>query len=358
MRQLCSAPADPRVPCPQPGTPRRQAIVLGAGVPWLMFLAWEAACLGSSGVGLLGGVEGAGIDPLAALRQSANPAVAPLLDSFIILTMVTSFIAFVLGLTDFIADALQASPRSAPCAHQPPAPRPLPAERHSGPCSASIGLCNTLIIPHCAAAHRPPARALPAHVGATTGAGAVLPGGWAGSAVNDRICCLDAQQSLPVDRDQAGSVLKVVRKSKLFTLSCAHTASCRHVAGCLLLCTGIRWHLRRACSLWSHPSCYGVERAVCRHHAVAHPSRARGQARVGADSSSCGGCHCARAVHQRRSAGGLSTKWMGAAISFVLLFTPWFHFFLLMHDTCECLVPEYFHKLRKDKGDRGTRSSA
>lgn len=69
-----------------------------------------AAVLGSSGSGLLGGADGAIVDPLAALRQAANPAVAPLLDFFTFLAIATSFIGFVLGLSDFIADALKASP--------------------------------------------------------------------------------------------------------------------------------------------------------------------------------------------------------------------------------------------------------
>ncbi|KAL4437968.1 hypothetical protein ABPG77_004189 [Micractinium sp. CCAP 211/92] len=85
----------------------RQAVLLGTAVPWLMFLAWDAAVLGSSGSGLLGGADGAIVDPLAALRQAANPAVAPLLDSFTFLAIATSFIGFVLGLSDFIADALK-----------------------------------------------------------------------------------------------------------------------------------------------------------------------------------------------------------------------------------------------------------
>ncbi len=82
----------------------------------------RSAVLGSSGSGLLGGADGAIVDPLAALRQAANPAVAPLLDSFTFLAIATSFIGFVLGLSDFIADALKASPPG----RRPAAPQQQP----------------------------------------------------------------------------------------------------------------------------------------------------------------------------------------------------------------------------------------
>ena len=47
---------------------------------------------------------GAG-DPLAALR--ARQGLAPLVDGFSVLAIVTSYIGFVLGLTDFLSDLFQ-----------------------------------------------------------------------------------------------------------------------------------------------------------------------------------------------------------------------------------------------------------
>ena len=86
-----------------PLPPRRQAIVLGSLVPLGMFAAWDAAILGSTGMAIAGGAV---IDPLAALRGSSNLA-APLIDAFSFLAIATSFIGFVLGLSDFLADLLQ-----------------------------------------------------------------------------------------------------------------------------------------------------------------------------------------------------------------------------------------------------------
>ena len=85
----------------------RTAILVGVAVPLLMFLAWDAAILGSAGTG---GPPGGG-DPLAALRLA--PSLAPLIDSFSLLAIATSYIGFVLGLTDFLSDFLQARPTRA-----------------------------------------------------------------------------------------------------------------------------------------------------------------------------------------------------------------------------------------------------
>lgn len=80
----------------------RQAIIYGVGVPWLMFMAWDAAILGNPAA--LNAVAGA--DPLAALR-SEGPLVSSLVDGFSLLAIATSFIGFVLGLTEFVSDSLQ-----------------------------------------------------------------------------------------------------------------------------------------------------------------------------------------------------------------------------------------------------------
>jgi tyrosine-specific transport protein len=52
-------------------------------------------------------------DPLLALQQ-ASPVAAPLIQLFSFLAILTSFIGFVLGLTDFLADALRLPSRQAP----------------------------------------------------------------------------------------------------------------------------------------------------------------------------------------------------------------------------------------------------
>ena len=78
----------------------RTAILAGVGIPWLMFMAWTAAILGSTGGGELGA------DPLTAIR-AAGPLSGLLVDSFSLLAVATSFIGFVLGLTEFVAEALQ-----------------------------------------------------------------------------------------------------------------------------------------------------------------------------------------------------------------------------------------------------------
>jgi len=56
---------------------------------------------------LCAGAAGAG-DPLAALRS--GPGMAALVDGFSLLAIATSYIGFVLGLTDFLSDLLQALP--------------------------------------------------------------------------------------------------------------------------------------------------------------------------------------------------------------------------------------------------------
>lgn len=79
----------------------RQAITLGVGIPWLMFILWDAAILGTSQDGFLA----KGADPLVVLRTE-GPLISALVDSFSFLAVATSFIGFVLGLLDFFADVL------------------------------------------------------------------------------------------------------------------------------------------------------------------------------------------------------------------------------------------------------------
>ena len=78
----------------------RTAIVTGTGVPLLMFLAWDAAILGS----LKPGAE-AGADPLQSLIGT-DPIVGSLVQIFSFLAVATSFIGFLFGLVDFVGDLL------------------------------------------------------------------------------------------------------------------------------------------------------------------------------------------------------------------------------------------------------------
>lgn len=61
--------------------------------------AREAYSTATAGAGV------AGVDPVEALK-AGQPSMAPLIDAFAFLAIVTSFIGFVLGLTDFLQDAL------------------------------------------------------------------------------------------------------------------------------------------------------------------------------------------------------------------------------------------------------------
>jgi len=72
-----------------------------------MFLLWNAVILGQIPPG-----APAGADPLALLGQ-ADPVVGPTVEVFSLLAISTSFIGFVLGLTDFVADYLKV--RCFPC---------------------------------------------------------------------------------------------------------------------------------------------------------------------------------------------------------------------------------------------------
>ncbi|MCO5573123.1 hypothetical protein L7F22_026888 [Adiantum nelumboides] len=78
----------------------RSAIVWGTTIPLIMFLVWDAVILGS-----LAGVPHSE-DPLVALR-SANGIIGPIIEVFSLLAIATSYIGFVLGLADFLADLLK-----------------------------------------------------------------------------------------------------------------------------------------------------------------------------------------------------------------------------------------------------------
>ncbi|KAI5072584.1 hypothetical protein GOP47_0012690 [Adiantum capillus-veneris] len=78
----------------------RSAIVWGTSIPLIMFLIWDALILGS-----LTGVAHSE-DPLLALR-STNGNIGPIIEVFSLLAIATSYIGFVLGLADFLADLLK-----------------------------------------------------------------------------------------------------------------------------------------------------------------------------------------------------------------------------------------------------------
>lgn len=115
----------------------RASLLYGSLLPLAMFLVWEAVVLGSMGpaAATTAAAAVAG-DPLAAL-QASSPVARPLVDSFSLLAIVTSFIGFCLGLTDFLEDIL--SPRT----QQPPPslsqPGPPPATSASSGSSRSTG---------------------------------------------------------------------------------------------------------------------------------------------------------------------------------------------------------------------------
>lgn len=82
----------------------RAAILGGTALPLFMFVAWELVALGGLPPG-----NGLSVDPL---QQLAAPAGA--VDAFSLLAVATSYIGFVLGLSDFFADALSGVDTSSP----------------------------------------------------------------------------------------------------------------------------------------------------------------------------------------------------------------------------------------------------
>lgn len=90
----------------------RSAIILGVTVPLLMFLAWDAAVLGSTASVAdpfaASSPDSSPIDPLALVRSS-GPIAEKLVDVFSLLAVATSTIGFVLGLSEFIMDSFDHS---------------------------------------------------------------------------------------------------------------------------------------------------------------------------------------------------------------------------------------------------------
>ncbi|KAL6896940.1 hypothetical protein ACP4OV_007512 [Aristida adscensionis] len=81
----------------------RTAIVAGTAIPLGLFLVWDAVILGT--IPVLAGSSTVS-DPLEQLRSS-NGMVGPIVEIFSFLAIGTSFIGFVLGLSDFLADLLK-----------------------------------------------------------------------------------------------------------------------------------------------------------------------------------------------------------------------------------------------------------
>ncbi|XP_019066771.2 uncharacterized protein [Solanum lycopersicum] len=79
----------------------RSAIVFGTAIPLALFLVWDGVILGT--ITTLGTEADKIADPLQLLR-STNGIVGPIVDIFSLLAIATSYIGFVLGLSDFLAD--------------------------------------------------------------------------------------------------------------------------------------------------------------------------------------------------------------------------------------------------------------
>lgn len=77
-----------------------KAVVVGSLIPFLMFVIWNAAVLAA-----LPGATGTA-NPLEVLRSSGSPLVAGGILAFSLSAIVTSFVGFVVALTDFFADFL------------------------------------------------------------------------------------------------------------------------------------------------------------------------------------------------------------------------------------------------------------
>ncbi|CAD5332161.1 unnamed protein product [Arabidopsis thaliana] len=83
----------------------RTAIVLGTAIPLGLFLVWDAVILGSFPVDTGVAVEKM-VDPLQQLRSS-SVTVGPFVEAFSLFAIATSYIGFVLGLSDFFSDLLK-----------------------------------------------------------------------------------------------------------------------------------------------------------------------------------------------------------------------------------------------------------
>lgn len=81
----------------------RRSIITGTSIPLLMFLLWNMCILGGHTTGGLVGATD--FDPLLQL-QNTSSMVSPIIQAFSLVAIASSYVGFVLGLTDFLADAL------------------------------------------------------------------------------------------------------------------------------------------------------------------------------------------------------------------------------------------------------------
>lgn len=81
----------------------RTSIIFGTAIPLVLFLVWDAVILGT--IPNLT-TTGAKIDPVDLLRSN-NGVVGPIIEVFSFLAIATSYIGFVLGLSDFVSDLLK-----------------------------------------------------------------------------------------------------------------------------------------------------------------------------------------------------------------------------------------------------------
>ncbi|XP_022932959.1 uncharacterized protein LOC111439555 isoform X3 [Cucurbita moschata] len=79
----------------------RTSIVIGTAIPLVLFLVWNGVILGT--ISNLDMGSDKILDPLQQLR-STNGDVGPIVEVFSLLAIATSYIGFVLGLSDFLAD--------------------------------------------------------------------------------------------------------------------------------------------------------------------------------------------------------------------------------------------------------------
>ncbi|OWM73563.1 hypothetical protein CDL15_Pgr026662 [Punica granatum] len=82
----------------------RTSIILGTAIPLALFLIWNGVILGT--ITDFNMDADKTIDPLQQLRAS-NGTVGPIVEAFSLLAIATSYIGFVLGLSDFLADLLK-----------------------------------------------------------------------------------------------------------------------------------------------------------------------------------------------------------------------------------------------------------
>ncbi|KAG7022035.1 tyrP-B [Cucurbita argyrosperma subsp. argyrosperma] len=82
----------------------RTSIVIGTAIPLVLFLVWNGVILGT--ISNLDMGSDKILDPLQQLR-STNGDVGPIVEVFSLLAIATSYIGFVLGLSDFLADLLK-----------------------------------------------------------------------------------------------------------------------------------------------------------------------------------------------------------------------------------------------------------